>query len=84
MVTVILDKHFVSTFSKIHDKKIRERIKNQIIKIKYNPRVGWPMRYGRKGTRKLYVKPYRLSYAYNAREKKIYILTLYHKKHQSK
>ena len=80
MVTVVLDKQFVSVFSKIHDRKVKERIKCQIIKIKYNPGIGKPMRYGWKGTRELYVKPYRLSYT--VKEEKIYILALYHNKNQ--
>jgi mRNA-degrading endonuclease RelE of RelBE toxin-antitoxin system len=36
----------------------------------------------RKGTREVYIKPYRLSYEYLEKEKVILILDLYHKKFQ--
>ena len=37
------------------------------------------MRYARKGTRELYISPFRLSYLYLKEEDKIIILDLYHK-----
>jgi len=40
------------------------------------------MRHARKGTRELYIKPYRLSYAYIKEENKIIFLNLYHKDEQ--
>lgn len=40
------------------------------------------MRYARKGTREVYLKPFRLSYAYIKEENKIILLDLYHKKKQ--
>jgi hypothetical protein len=43
MVTVILDKKFITGFSKINDHLQKERIKNQIKKIKNNPKIGEPM-----------------------------------------
>jgi mRNA-degrading endonuclease RelE of RelBE toxin-antitoxin system len=57
-------------------------IKNQIRKIAENPEAGKPMRNFRKGTRELYIKPFRLSYAYLEHENKIILLDLYHKKKQ--
>ncbi len=72
-------KHF---FDKIKDKLLKEKIIKQIEKIILNPEVGKPMRSLRKGTRELYISPYRLSYAYLPKEDKIIILSLYHKKKQ--
>jgi len=52
------------------------------MKIIQNPDVGKPMRYARKGTREVYIKPFRLSYAYISEEDKIIFLDLYHKDEQ--
>ena len=60
----------------------RERIIKLIKKIIENPEIGKSMRYARKGTRELYIKPFRLSYAYHKTEDKITLLDLYHKKRQ--
>ena len=49
-------------------------------KIINNPEVGKPMRHERKGTREVYIKPFRLSYAYLKNEDLIIFLDLYHKK----
>ena len=54
----------------------------QVKKISENPEIGKPMRNVRKGTRELYIKPFRLSYSYLVKENIIYILDLYHKKKQ--
>ncbi len=40
------------------------------------------MIYDRKGTREIYIKPFRLSYAYIKHENKVIFLDLYHKKEQ--
>jgi len=72
-------KHF---FDKIKDKLLKEKIIKQIQKIILNPEVGKPMRNIRRGTRELYINPFRLSYAYLPNENKIIILELYHKKKQ--
>ena len=72
-------KHF---FNKIKDKLLKEKIIKQIKKIILNPEIGKPMKNIRKGTRELYINPYRLSYAYLSNEDKIIILDLYHKKKQ--
>lgn len=72
-------KHF---FDRIKDKLLKERIIKQIQKIILNPEVGKPMRNIRRGTRELYISPFRLSYAYSPNENKIIILELYHKKKQ--
>lgn len=82
MVEIIFDEKFKQLFSKIKDQLIKEKIIKQISKIKENPEVGKPMRYGRKGTREIYISPFRLSYIYDYNNKLIYILDLYHKKNQ--
>ncbi|HKZ34234.1 MAG TPA: type II toxin-antitoxin system RelE/ParE family toxin [Candidatus Nanoarchaeia archaeon] len=82
MVKLRRDKLFEIKFNKIKDNLLRERIKKQIEKIIQNPEVGKPMMYNRKGTRELYVNPFRLSYAYIKSEDRIILLDLYHKKEQ--
>ena len=82
MVEIRFDKKFTVIFSKIKDNSLRERIKKQIKKISDNPEVGKPMMHQRKGTRELYINPFRLSYRYSVKENIIYILDLYHKKRQ--
>lgn len=82
MVNVTFTEEFKQIFLKIKDGLIKEKILKQIEKIKANPEVGKPMRYGRKGTRELYVSPFRLSYEYVKDKNHIYILDLYHKKEQ--
>jgi addiction module RelE/StbE family toxin len=80
MVKVVFDASFKKDFKKIKDNSIKEKIIKQVSKIKDNPEIGKPMRYGRKGTRELYIPPFRLSYM--VKEKIIYILALYHKDKQ--
>lgn len=72
---------FTNIYSKF-DNFTRDKVKKKIQKIITNPEVGKPMRYGRKGTRQLYIKPFRLSYVYLASEDRIVLLDLYHKKKQ--
>lgn len=62
------------------DKQIRTKILKQIKKTSQNPEIGKPMKYTRKGTRELYISPYRLSYIYE--DKIIKIISLYHKDEQ--
>ena len=82
MVTVEFDSSFKKLFSKIKDAVLKEKIIKQIAKLKDNPELGKPMRYTRKGTRELYISPFRLSYFYITEEQKIVILDLYHKDEQ--
>ena len=82
MIKVNFDDKFREIFSKIKDNNLKERIIKQVEKIKNYPEIGKPMMYDRKGTRELYVKPFRLSYAYIKHENKIIFLDLYHKKEQ--
>jgi mRNA-degrading endonuclease RelE of RelBE toxin-antitoxin system len=81
MVTVFFSEEFKRSFSKI-DNSIKEKIIKQINKLKDNPEIGKPMRYLRKGTRELYIKPFRLAYFYVQEEDKIVLLDFYHKDEQ--
>ncbi len=82
MVEIIFLDKFKKTFSKIKDDLLKIKIIKQIEKIKVNPEVGKPMRNVRKGTRELYIKPFRLSYEYLRDKDLVYILEIYHKKKQ--
>lgn len=79
-MTAEFDLSFQKAFSKIKDPVMKEKIIKQIAKLKDNPELGKPMRYTRKGTRELYISPFRLSYIYT--KDKIVILDLYHKNEQ--
>ena len=81
MVEIRFDKKFTAIFSKF-DNFMKQKIIKQIEKLKQNPEAGKPMMHDRKGTRELYLKPFRLSYVYLINENKIYILDLYHKNKQ--
>ena len=82
MVTAEFNYDFQKSFSKIEDSTLKERIIKQIEKLKENPELGKPMKYIRKGTRELYISPFRLSYLYIKSENKIVLLDLYHKDDQ--
>ena len=82
MVLVDNDPHFEHIIKKIKDHALKERLEKQIARIIDNPEIGKPMRYDRKGTREIYIPPYRLSYAYIEKEGKIIFLDLYHKDEQ--
>lgn len=78
MVVSIVDKtdEFVRIIKKIKDNLLKEKIAKQIEKIINDPEIGKPMRYSRKGTREVYVSPFRLSYVYVKEENKIILLDL--------
>jgi len=80
MVKISYHPDFEKSIKKIKDNLIKEKIKKQIIKIISNPEIGKPMRFSRKGTREVYISPYRLSYSFSNNE--IIILCLYHKDEQ--
>tara|TARA_Y100000310_G_C20601410_1_gene773250 strand:- start:947 stop:1189 length:243 start_codon:yes stop_codon:yes gene_type:complete len=77
VVKVIFDQYFKKNFKKIKHRELKEKIIKQISKIKDNPEIGKPMKYTRKGTREIYISPFRISY--KVEEDTIYILDLYHK-----
>ena len=80
MVDVIFDLVFKKDFSKIKDRVTKDKVIKQVSKIRDNPEIGKPMRYARKGTRELYIPPFRLSYTIEGET--VYILALYHKDEQ--
>jgi len=51
MLNLDYNKNLLKKISKIKNHLIKEKIKKQIFKIIENPKIGKPMRYGRKGTR---------------------------------
>ncbi|MEK6926832.1 MAG: type II toxin-antitoxin system RelE/ParE family toxin [Nanoarchaeota archaeon] len=79
MVKLDFNEQFKRTISKIKDASIKERIEKLLLKIRDNPEIGKPMRHNRKGTRELYLPPFRLSYAYDKTNDVIIILDFYHK-----
>lgn len=82
MVVVDFSENFEKIVRKISDQNLKEKIKKQIEKIIQDPEIGKPMMYSRKGTREVYIKPYRLSYIYVSEENKIVFLDVYHKNRQ--
>ena len=82
MVNVKFHPQFKKLFENIKDKNLKLKIIKHFIKIKENPEIAKPMRYSRKGTREVYIAPFRLSYAYVKSEDTILLLDLYHKDEQ--
>ena len=82
MVDIAYDHLFEKKIKKIKDNLLKSKVKKQISKIIDSPEIGKPMRYARKGTREVYVTPFRLSYLYIEKENKIVFLDLYHKDEQ--
>jgi mRNA-degrading endonuclease RelE of RelBE toxin-antitoxin system len=82
MVEVEYENAFKKAFEKIKDELLKIKIKKQLAKIIENPNVGKPMQYSRKGSREVYVSPFRLSYSYYPTKDKIFISELYHKDKQ--
>ncbi|MEK6888520.1 MAG: type II toxin-antitoxin system RelE/ParE family toxin [Nanoarchaeota archaeon] len=76
--TIVRAPRFVQQINKL-DKSYLERIQKLIAKIINNPDIGKPMRFDRKGTREVYVSPFRLSYTYNNEMDMLYLLDIYHK-----
>ncbi len=82
MTDVKFDGIFEKAYKKIKDEALKLRVKKQIAKIIESHEIGKPMRHDRKGTREVYIAPFRLSYAYIKEEDKIIFLDLYHKDEQ--
>ena len=72
---------FGKSYKKL-DSAYKIRIRKAVEKIIENPELGKPMRYSRKGTREVYVDPFRLAYEYVEDEGRITFLDLYHKDEQ--
>jgi mRNA-degrading endonuclease RelE of RelBE toxin-antitoxin system len=82
MLEIRREPGFVKTLEKIKDSSLKERVIKQIKKVIENPEIGKPMRYSRKGTRELYVPPFRIAYSYIKEENVLIFLDLYHKDEQ--
>ena len=82
MLIIERSPHLLNIISKIKNKADEEKVKKQIKKIIENPEIGKPMRYGRAGTREVYVGPFRLSYIYLKEENKLVFFDFYHKDEQ--
>jgi len=82
MVDIAYDHLFEKKIKNIRDNLLKSKVKKQISKIIDSPEIGKPMRYVRKGTREVYVTPFRLSYLYIEKEDKIVFLDFYHKDEQ--
>ena len=79
MVVSEFGSHFEKRLKKIKNQFLKDKLKRQISKIIENPEIGKPMMHARKGTRELYIAPFRLSYAYFKEEGKIVFLDFYPK-----
>ncbi len=80
MVNVVFSEKFELRTRKITDALLKTRIKKQIAKIVKYPTIGKPMRFSRKRTREVYVKPYRLAYSFF--DDTVIFLDIYHKDEQ--
>lgn len=89
-IKVKYDCNFEKIFRKI-DNSYKIKVKKQIVKISQNPEIGKTMKSNRKGTREVYVSPFRLSYAFFLSDDeedqgkgiyKLIFLDLYHKDNQ--
>lgn len=76
MVRITPSKEFIKNVKKLDDFE-KEKLKKQIEKIIKNPQIGKPLKYKR-GERCLYVKPFRLIYAF--RKDEIFLLKFDHRK----
>lgn len=64
------------------DKAYFLRAEDLVKKIINNLKIGKPMMYERRGTRELYLSPFRLSYSYDPKGDHLILLDIYHKKRQ--
>jgi len=69
---------FRKEVTKIKDSKVKEKLQKQIQNITEFPEIGKPLRHDLKGERTIYVKPYRLIYAYHGTV--LYLLRFEHRK----
>ncbi|MEK6890799.1 MAG: type II toxin-antitoxin system RelE/ParE family toxin [Nanoarchaeota archaeon] len=78
---IIRTETFIRHLSKL-DKSYIGRVEKIVTKIIQNPEIGKPMRFNRKDTRELYIKPFRISYFYDKSQNTLYFLEIYHKDRQ--
>lgn len=64
---VVWTQRFEKDLRRIRDEALKQKLKKQIRKIMKNPEAGKPLRYALRGEMTLYVKPYRLIYAYSGK-----------------
>jgi mRNA interferase RelE/StbE len=75
---IVWSDKFRKEVTKIKDNKIKEKLQKQIQNITESPEIGKPLRHDLKGERTIYVKPYRLIYAYQGTV--LYLLRFEHRK----
>ena len=78
---VIRTENFLKQLKRI-DKSLLDKVEKMVMKIFQDPEVGKPMRFDRKGTREVYIKPFRLSYIYDKTRDILLFLDIYHKDKQ--
>jgi addiction module RelE/StbE family toxin len=76
---IIWTQKFEHDFKKIKDRATQDKLEKQIMKIRFNPNFGKPLRYDLKGERTIYVKPYRL--IYKTEGDKLILLRFEHRNH---
>ncbi len=82
MVKEVVRSHrFIQQTKKV-DESLIDRIQKLITKIINDPEIGKTMRFDRKGTREVYLPPFRLSYIYDKASDVLYLLEIYHKDEQ--
>ena len=75
---IVWSEKFKKEVTKIKDNKLKEKLQKQIQNITEDPKSGKPLRYNLKGERTIYIKPYRLIYAYQGTI--LYLLRFEHRK----
>lgn len=78
---VVRSPRFIHQTKKI-DGSLIDRVIKLVKKIMDDPEIGKPMRFDRKGTREVYLSPFRLSYVYDKNTDILYLLEIYHKDEQ--
>ena len=74
-------KQFEELYSRL-DNSVKIKLDKLMEKVFYNPEMGKPMRFSRKGTREVYLKPFRFSYSFDEKNEVLTFLDLYHKDEQ--
>ena len=82
MVEIENQPRFEKQLLKIRDAALKEKVKKQVRKVISDPEIGRPMRNARKGTREVYVGPFRISYVHREEEDRLVFLDLYHEDEQ--
>ena len=75
---IVWSDKFRKEVTKIKDNRLKEKLQKQIQNIVESPELGKPLRYNLKGERTVYVKPYRLIYAFQGTT--LYLLRFEHRK----